>query len=230
MKMVYIASPLRGDYNANIQNAVEYCRLASEQNILPVAPHIIFSQWCNDSVPELREQGLKLGLALLAKSEELWVMGRQISEGMRGEIAFAAEHGIPTFYVEHPHDPEYYPNSADDNALLCKQDCIPDSQGEDYQDHTVILRYETLKPEYRTPLNQIWTATHGAGCEADCGVLSDTVHLRHPVDGDTMAVGRFEIYGIAKPEVLERLAEAYPALAAKMEQSPAMEQDEELCL
>ena len=46
---------------------------------------------------EQREQGLKLGLELLTHSEELWVMGEHISEGMRGEIAFAEEHGIPTF-------------------------------------------------------------------------------------------------------------------------------------
>lgn len=228
MKMVYIASPLRGDYNRNIQNAVEYCRLAGEQRVLPMAPHIIFSQWCNDSVPELREQGLELGIALLAKSEELWVMGKQISEGMRGEIAFAAEHSIPTFYIEHPHDPQYYPNSADENALLCKQDCTPGSRNEDYKGKTVILQYENLKPEYRTPLNQIWTVTHGPGCQPNY-IHSDTIHLCHPVDGDRMAVGRSEVYGIAKPEVLEKLTEAYPALAAVQEQSPTIEQDEELC-
>lgn len=228
LKMIYIASPLRGDYNRNIKNTVEYCRLASEHGVLPMAPHIIVSQWCNDTIPEQREQGLALGLALLSKSEELWVMGTQISEGMRGEIAFATEHGIPTFYVEHPHDPKYYPVSANENTLLCKQDCLIDSHNEDYQDQTVILRYETLKPEYRTPLNQIWTATHGSGCQADCGVFSDTVHLLHPVDGDRMAVGRFEIYGIAKPEVLEILAETYPALTAQPQ--AAEEQDEEMCL
>ena len=55
--MVYIASPLHGDYNTNIKNAVEYCRLAGEQGVLPIAPHIIFSQWCNDTIPEQREQG-----------------------------------------------------------------------------------------------------------------------------------------------------------------------------
>lgn len=229
MKMVYIASPLRGDYNTNIKNAVEYCRLASEQGILPMAPHIIFSQWCNDSVPKLREQGLALGLALLAKSEELWVMGSQISEGMRGEITFAAEHDIPTFYIEHPHDPKYYPISADENTLLCKQGCITDSQDGDYHNQTVILRYDRLKPEYRTPINQIWTATHGPGCHSYCGALSDTVHLHHPIDGDTLAIGRFEIYGIAKPEVLEKLAELYPALTAKPEPPPPEEQDEDMC-
>lgn len=229
LKMIYIASPLRGDYNTNIKNAVEYSRLVSEKGILPMAPHIIFSQWCNDTVPELREQGLNLGLALLSKSEELWVMGKQISEGMKGEIAFAAEHNIPIHYVQHPNDPEYFPISADENTLLCKQDCITDSQDGDYEDQTVILRYDTLKPKYRTPINQIWTATHGPGCRSYCSALSDTVHLHHPIDGDTLAVGRFEIYGIAKPEVLEKLAELYPALTARLEPKTAEEQNEGMC-
>lgn len=229
MKMVYIASPLRGDYNTNIKNAVEYCRLASEQGILPMAPHIIFSQWCNDSVPELREQGLALGLALLSKSEELWVMGTQISEGMRGEIAFATEHGIPIFYIEHPHDTLYYPISTDENTLFCKMDCTLGSSNEDYNGKTVILQFENLKPEYRTPLNQIWMVTHGPGCPPNF-VHSDTIHLKHPIDGDRMAVGRREVYGIAKPEALKKLAALYPALTVEPEQSPAVEQDEELCL
>lgn len=44
MKQVYIASPLRGDYDTNIRNAVKYCRLAAESGVLALAPHIIFSQ------------------------------------------------------------------------------------------------------------------------------------------------------------------------------------------
>ena len=82
MKMVYLASPLRGDYERNINKAVEYSRLVSECGLLPLAPHIIFSQWCNDTIPEQREQGLKLGLSLLEKCDEMWVMGREISQGM----------------------------------------------------------------------------------------------------------------------------------------------------
>ena len=67
MKMVYIASPLRGDYNTNIKNAVEYCRLAAEKGVLPLAPHIIFSQWCNDTIPIQTKQGM--GTEILIKAE-----------------------------------------------------------------------------------------------------------------------------------------------------------------
>ena len=142
LKMVYIASPLRGDYNTNIKNAVEYCRLAGEKGVLPLAPHIIFSQWCNDIIPEQREQGLRLGLALLQKADELWVMGTTFSQGMQGEVKFAQEHGIPMFFVTHPHDLNYYPVSADENRLLSKLDCVPESSRENYKDQLVVLRHE----------------------------------------------------------------------------------------
>ena len=226
MKLIYIASPLRGDYNANIKNAVEYCRLASEQNVLPLAPQIIFSQWCNDTVPELREQGLKLGLALLERADALWVMGKTISEGMRGEIAFAVEHGIPVYFVGHPHIPALYPVSADENRLLSTTDCIEGSSRRNYENQLVVLRHENLKPEYRTPRNQIWLVTHGPGCRPDY-IHSDTIHLRHPVDGDYMAVGRRDVWGAAKPEAFAYVQGAYPEFKAAS--LPDAEPEGELC-
>lgn len=228
MKQVYIASPLRGDYDTNIRNAVEYCRLAAERGVLALAPHIIFSQWCNDTIPEQREQGLKLGLELLANSEELWVMGKQISEGMRGEIEFAMEHGIPTFYMRQPSSPKYYPISPDGNCLLSESDCIPNSRKEDYEGQWVVLHHEVLAEQYRIPLNQLWLCTHGPGCPAK-HKFSDTIHLLHPVDRDYLAIARDEVWGIAKPETLERLTALYPALGESLTSlQPAAEPDEDM--
>lgn len=226
MKMVYIASPLRGDYNTNIKNAVEYCRLAGERGVLPLAPHIIFSQWCNDTVPKQREQGLQLGLALLEKADELWIMGEKISEGMRGEISFAMEHDIPAYHITNPLQPEGYPVSADENRLLSKFDCVPESSRSNYEKQLVVLRHEHLKAEFRTPRNQIWLVTHGPGCRPNY-VHSDTIHLRHPVDCDYMAVGRSEVWGIAKPEIMAQIQSVYPEFEADFQLSG--EPDGELC-
>lgn len=226
MKMVYIASPLRGDYNTNIKNAVEYCRLAGERGVLPLAPHIIFSQWCNDTVPQQREQGLQLGLALLGKSDELWIMGEKISEGMRGEISFAMEHGIPAYHITNPLEPEAYPISADENRLLSKFDCIPESSRRNYEKQLVVLRHENLKPEFRIPRNQVWLVTHGPGCRPGY-IHSDTIHLRHPVDGDYMAVGRGDVWGVPKSEMMDYIRQAYPEFDAAMQS--AAEPDGELC-
>ena len=210
MKMVYLASPLRGDYEGNIKKAVEYSRLVSECGLLPLAPHIIFSQWCNDTIPEQREQGLKLGLSLLEKCDEMWVMGKEISQGMQGEIDFAREHGIRTYYVPSPTLKEYYPISMDGIPLLDGQDCKEGSRGENYMDQLVVLKLESLKPEYRNARNQVWIATHGPGCEGTGGSFSDTVHLCHPIDKDYMAVSRQELLGIPKAETVEMLKNTYP--------------------
>jgi len=212
LKLVYIASPLRGDYNQNIKNAVKYCKNACDMGVLAIAPHIVFSQWCNDTIPEQREQGLRLGLELLAKADELWVMGDRVSQGMAGEIAFAKEHGIPIFAVDNPHDLDLYPVSHDENPLLGAHSCLPDSKDGHFEGEIVVLRYDRLKPEYRTPLNQLWRATHGNGCRPNA--IGRSVFLAHITDGDTMAASRHDICGVAKPEVLEQMKAFYPAMEA----------------
>ena len=227
MKMVYLASPLRVDYERNIKKAVEYSRLVSECGLLPLAPHIIFSQWCNDTVPEQREQGLKLGLALLEKCDEMWVMGREISQGMQGEIDFAREHSIRTYFVPYPSLQEYYPISTDEVPLLDGQDCREGSREENYMDRLVVLKFESLKPEYRNASNQLWIATHGPGCEGKGGSFSDTVHLYHPIDRDCMAVSRTELLGIPKEETVELLKSAYPDFARGI--ADYGQEEEELC-
>lgn len=226
-KMVYIASPLRGDYNQNIKNAVEYCKNACDLGVMGLAPHIIFSQWCNDTIPEQREQGLKLGLTLLEKSEELWVMGQTISEGMRGEIAFAKERGIPIYYVSQPHDIESYPISTDKHPLLSKHSCIDGSMEADLTGCLVVLQHGQLDAEHRKPINQLWLATHGPGCRPSKD--GRTVHLTHPVDGDTMCVGRHELCGVASPETLEKMKDCYPQFSATMQTEQSAERDEDLC-
>jgi len=208
MKLVYIASPLRGDYNQNIKNAVEYCKNACDMGVMALAPHIIFSQWCNDTIPEQREQGLKLGLELLAKSDELWVMGKTISQGMRGEIAFAREHGIPIYNVEKPHHLDCYPISHDGNPLLDVHSCLPDSGQGKLQGEILVLKHDQLFPEHRTPINQLWTADYGNGCKPNA--IGRSIFLTHIADGDKMAVYREDICGIVKPEVLEQVKALYP--------------------
>ena len=77
-----------------------------------------------------------------------------------------------------------------------------------------------------TSRNQVWLVTHGPGCRPDY-VHSDTIHLRHPVDGDRMAVGRGDVWGVPKPEMMDCIRQAYPEFDAALQ--PAVEPDEELC-
>ncbi len=207
MKMVYIASPLRGDYDTNIKNAVEYCRIATEFGIMPMAPHIIFSQWCNDTIPEQREQGLKLGLELLSRADELWVMGNQISQGMHGEISYAIKHKIPIHQIEQPLDRDYYPISCDEQELLNGISCVDKSNEMNYENQVLVLKYDVLKPEYRNPANQLWNCQGGFG--ASPTARGRQVYVTNVFDGEQTSFYRQDFVGIVKPEVLERISPLY---------------------
>ncbi|MEG0952326.1 MAG: DUF4406 domain-containing protein [Niameybacter sp.] len=98
MKMVYICSPLRGDMEMNIQRANRFCRFTARNEVLPLAPHTIFTQWLDDTDPDEREAGIYLGLELLTKCDEVWVFGSRISEGMTREIGLAVKLKKPVLY------------------------------------------------------------------------------------------------------------------------------------
>lgn len=93
--MVYICSPYRGSVEKNTENARSYCRMAAERGYIPIAPHLLFPQFLNDSLEEERELGMFMGLVLLTKCKELWAFGEYVSEGMEQEIRKAEARNLP---------------------------------------------------------------------------------------------------------------------------------------
>ena len=96
--VVYICSPYAGDIDANVSAARRYSRFAVDRGFLPIAPHLLFPQFLDDSKPEERELGLFFGNVLMSKCVELWVFGEEISTGMRREIERAKRKGYPIRY------------------------------------------------------------------------------------------------------------------------------------
>lgn len=90
-KVVYICSPLRGDMERNIKNACSFCRFAVAKGFIPLAAHLMFPRFMDDGDAEEREAALFMGVRLLAKCDEVWCFGPQISEGMASELAVARE-------------------------------------------------------------------------------------------------------------------------------------------
>lgn len=84
--IVYICSPYSGDIERNTENARRYSRFAVDQHCLPITPHIYFTQFMNDTIPDERETALFMNLVLMSKCAELWVFGDVISKGMKAEI------------------------------------------------------------------------------------------------------------------------------------------------
>lgn len=86
--IVYICSPYSGDTERNIKNAKRYSRFAVDKHYLPIAPHIYFTQFMDDDIPEERDTVIFMNWVLMSKCVELWVFGENISVGMKEAVAF----------------------------------------------------------------------------------------------------------------------------------------------
>ena len=89
--LVYICSPYAGDIEKNTYRARAFSRFAVEKNCIPMAPHLLFPQFMDEATE--RWLGLKMGIVLLSKCEQVWVFGERVSEGMAYEIRKAANMG-----------------------------------------------------------------------------------------------------------------------------------------
>lgn len=96
--IVYICSPYSGEVERNLEMARRYSRFAVDQHCLPITPHIYFTQFMNDSIPEERETALFMNWVLMSKCAELWVFGSVISKGMQAEIDRAKRKHIKIRY------------------------------------------------------------------------------------------------------------------------------------
>lgn len=84
--LVYICSPYAGNIAGNVENARRYSRFAFEQGCIPIAPHLLFTQFLDDNNPREREMGMHFGNVLMSQCREVWVFGDTISPGMDAEI------------------------------------------------------------------------------------------------------------------------------------------------
>ncbi len=87
---VYVASKYAGDIEANVQAARFYCRRVIDEGYMPIASHLLYPQFLDDSKPEERELGLLFGLALLKLCDEVGVFG-DVSPGVEKEIEEAKQ-------------------------------------------------------------------------------------------------------------------------------------------
>lgn len=91
-KLIYICSPCRGNdgnYEHNIEMAQYYCRTVMHMfpNLLPIAPHVYFTQFLDDSDPCERRMGMVAGMELLEQCSEVWVFGMENpSAGMKRKL------------------------------------------------------------------------------------------------------------------------------------------------
>ena len=95
IEKVFICSNYRGDVETNVENALYWCKEATNQGYLPIAPHLYFPQFLDDDIPSERELGIAWGIDILSDCDELWICSKDISDGMKREIEYARTQGIP---------------------------------------------------------------------------------------------------------------------------------------
>ena len=120
LKKVFICSPCRPrgetpkarerDWIGNINRARQACRYALDQGKIPYAPHLYFTTILSEADEDERELGILLGLVWLSQCDELWIIGRRITEGMKREIAQAEAWNIKVVH--------YIPERTAEERLL----------------------------------------------------------------------------------------------------------------
>ena len=68
LSLVYICSRYAGDVEKNVDAAKKYCRFALNQNVVPLAPHLLYPRFMDDS----KEQDM-----------DLWAEFRLLDMGQR---------------------------------------------------------------------------------------------------------------------------------------------------
>lgn len=75
---VFVCSPLRASADRteefNKFLAKKMCKLALERGYSPFAPHLLYTQFLDDSVESERDAGIKAGIDFLATCDEMWIL------------------------------------------------------------------------------------------------------------------------------------------------------------
>lgn len=101
MKKIFVCSPLRGDTTAvvdsNLRLAENLCHAAMTlEGVAVFAPHLHYTLFLDDEVPEERLLGITAGQSFLDACDEIWVYAhRGISNGMAAEIELASRLEMP---------------------------------------------------------------------------------------------------------------------------------------
>ncbi|HZK26064.1 MAG TPA: DUF4406 domain-containing protein [Thermoclostridium sp.] len=99
-KLIYVCSPYRGDIRTNTEQAKEYCRKIVQEGDIPLASHLLFPQFVDDSIASERERAMEMNLEIMRHCDEVHVFGHQISFGMLQEMQAAKKLRIPVVQEE----------------------------------------------------------------------------------------------------------------------------------
>ena len=93
---VFICSRYAGDIEHNVRVAQALCRMAVDAGLAPFAPHLLYTQFLDDSNNAQRDLGISIGLRFMETCDVVWVyVGEVVSDGIRRELEHAQSLGKP---------------------------------------------------------------------------------------------------------------------------------------
>ncbi|WP_036916776.1 DUF4406 domain-containing protein [Propionimicrobium sp. BV2F7] len=98
--LTYICSPYSGDAKTNAKIARDLSAYAVQCRRIPLAPHLLFPQFMDDTNPVERETAMWFNRVLLTRCDSMWVYTPRVSKGMRLEIDWAHQLVIPIAYLD----------------------------------------------------------------------------------------------------------------------------------
>lgn len=83
--LVYICAPYSGDVAENTKRATAFAKYAYDKGNIPLTAHLLFP-FMDDKNEEDRRTVIFMDIVLMGKCQEVWVLGNEITRGMRIEI------------------------------------------------------------------------------------------------------------------------------------------------
>ncbi len=138
-RVIYVASPLRGNYDLHVQMAKVLARelhVISDGRMIPFVPHLHFTQYLDDGDEIQRGVGMDAARYMLRVCDELWIFdGLGVSNGMLGEEEEAKRIGLPI---------KRFPTLTHWKATAASEACVVDAEWTDHDNlsHRAAKRWE----------------------------------------------------------------------------------------
>lgn len=103
MKRIFVCSRLRGknqqEMDKHIEQAQQFAKFVIREDYgAPFVPHLLYPQFLDDSSAFERDMGIESGLSYLSVCDVVFAFiddSNVVSDGMKQEIQYAIDHGIP---------------------------------------------------------------------------------------------------------------------------------------
>jgi len=97
VRVIYLAHPVAGDVKANLASARRWIRWIVDNytDIAICAPRIPYVESLRDECVQDRLRGTRDDLEILARCDEVWLVGDRVSSGMEAEKTVAMKLGKP---------------------------------------------------------------------------------------------------------------------------------------